>query len=203
MSFGANELNAGPLSTLMAGGVADANNFSTANGSFASLAAGSGAQGAFKLRKALEKTLDNEAKKLEAKGKKGFRLTDANLKAATSKITNAIGPQGMEMARNFGSGNLLPSTPLPSRYKKIIEEKFPEEKSRPTTPSNSNRNPAGDGYDFLASNGSNVKVLGGGDSSNNTDYEYGKNDINTNSSESIWNIITHRYHQSGLERLFE
>lgn len=195
--YQASDFTLGPLNTALAGGVRDANNAANGNTNFATLEGGSASSGAFKLNKALGPALNEAASKLEKKGKKGFRLSD--IKNATAAINKAIGPEGRKAASNFGGAINTP--PIPAKYKKIVEDNFPEEKGRVAPKADRNTASSGSGFDFLNDGANSNGVIDGFKAEQN--YKYGKKDINTKPDESIWKILTHRYHQSGLERLFQ
>lgn len=192
-------------STAVVGGLRDAAQIGNGNFNEASLAAGTAGSGAFKLRKKLEDTLEKRASLLEAQGKRGFRFNEEDLGKALSSVNSGLAPEAQNAINNFspqiGGGVSNP----PENLKKAIENALPNGTPVVKGSPSKGRSTASDDFGLLSSVQGKSTVIGGykGDDQLREEFEVSKNDIHSNRSQNIFKIITNRYHQSGLNRLFE
>ena len=154
-------------------------------------------QGAAKLRQALKKISYLADKKLKKKAKKGFPFNDAHIRKGMAKVYNSLGPQAMSLAKGFrgalssGPVELSPSKKVALREVsgKIYSLKKKEKKK--------SGGPSWGFNDQKRQTSSSELEYG------KEEYDYGKHDIHSEEGESLWKILSHRYHQTGLSRLFE
>ena len=161
------------------------------------LQASSLGQGAVKLRRALKKISYLADKKLKKQGKRGFPFNDTHIRKGMAKVRKALGPRGMSSANGFSGA--FSSSPLelsPSKesaLKKVSRKALLWKKRKKDEKANG----ALWGFNDQKRDTSGEIEYG------KEEYDYGNHDIHPEEGDSLWEIIGHRYRNTGLSRLFE
>jgi hypothetical protein len=157
-----------------------------------------------KLKKSIQTKINNDLKK---RGKptidfdKNGKNLWANLKSKTADILKS---------KNMSPGTFLAGTGLsPISDAGAAVAKMPTEnkKAMPSgataLPSSAGAKEKGLDFDFKETPAAQAAAVASGDSVHNEKFDIGTNDISTNSSESIFQLISNRYLKSGYPKLLD
>ena len=154
-------------------------------------------QGAVKLRRALKKISYLADKKLKKQGKRGFPFNDTHIRKGMAKVRKALGPRGMSLAKGFSGA--FSSSPLElspsqeSALKEVSSKALPWKKRKKDQKAN------GTLWGFNDQKRDTSSEIEYG----KEEYDYGNHDTHPEEGASLWEIIGHRYRNTGLSRLFE
>jgi len=164
------------------------------------------AQNAAKLNKVAKKVKAKINKQRKAEGKKPipFSGLEQKLKRRMASVAKSIPPsQAQALMPGGNRGSSAFSESQKEKVKKALKKAGVENKVKYLTPRGRGGKKKGDDDDFgISVDGFGDKVMQD-QAYKDKKYNYGANDINKNGSNSIWDVLSHRYQQSGLRRLFQ
>ncbi|MBP9673733.1 MAG: hypothetical protein KBD63_01440 [Bacteriovoracaceae bacterium] len=183
--------------------VTQGNNLMNGNTSFANLDGVSLLGQASRLVKQANDLKNKYNKNLASKGKKPVDFAGLEKKFASELMKGIPKGAGDNYANLAG---LTPSLPTSENLQKAAEEVAKQTGTEPLKYSSGAGSKGGIGSDELfasldsSSAGSDVMDVG---DTMDKEFDYGDNDINKRPQDSLWNIISHRYNQTALRRLFQ
>ena len=204
ISISLTEFNGAGVSPTVGRMVRDANYLTNGKTPLSKLNSADLGQGAIKLRKALERVSSSVDKELRKRGREGgVVVTPALLRRGLGAINRALGSGAMTMARQFngGLGTASSQGHVVPEAKKIFRQ-MQKSMRRGKWPKNNARR--GEDIDSLL--GLNKKEPPARDQASlagGSQYDYKGHDIHPSSGASIWQVLSNRYQQTGLSRLFK
>ena len=191
------------VSPIVGGMVRDANYLTNGRTPLSKLNSAGLGQGAINLRKALVRASSSVDKELRKRGRGGVAVTPALLRKGLGAINRALGSGAMAAARQFNGALGASSSQghVAPEVKKIFRQM--QRKMRRGKWSKNNARRGEDinsllGLDKKGPPARDQASLEGG-----SQYDYKGHDIHPPSGASIWEVLSNRYQQTGLSRLFK